>query len=109
MRYFSPDNINFSEQSLMTAGTGSYCKHFAEELLMYYKSKRVILYLRNELGQYDIEDRNSIEPSLKYCEARDVACYQNCYKVTKDFYHASNINIEWLREEESKKLLEAQT
>lgn len=109
MRPISSDNVNLGKQSLITCGTGSCCKRFSEGLIRHYKSKQVILYSIDKLEQYDNEDRHNIKPSLKFCEAGDVECYKNCYKVTKCFYYASNINTEWLREEEPKKLLEAQT
>lgn len=56
MRNFSPKNIDLSQSSiLITGGTGSFGKHFIETLLSKYNPKRVVVYSRDELKQYEME------------------------------------------------------
>ena len=56
MRTFLPKNIDLNGQSiLITGGTGSFGKRFVEELLCHYKPKRIVVYSRDELKQYEME------------------------------------------------------
>ncbi|MGH1403781.1 MAG: UDP-N-acetylglucosamine 4,6-dehydratase (inverting) [Alphaproteobacteria bacterium] len=56
MRSFLPQNIDFNDKAiLITGGTGSFGKHFVETLLKHYNPKRVVVYSRDELKQYEME------------------------------------------------------
>lgn len=56
MRSFLPDNIDLSEQSiLITGGTGSFGKRCVETLIRQHNPKRVVVYSRDELKQYEME------------------------------------------------------
>ena len=56
MRNFLPDKIDLSEQSiLITGGTGSFGKRCVEALICHYKPKRIVVYSRDELKQYEME------------------------------------------------------
>ena len=56
MRSFLPENLDLSQKSiLITGGTGSFGKHFVETLLQKYNPKRIVVYSRDELKQYEME------------------------------------------------------
>lgn len=56
MRSFSPKNLNLDGKSiLVTGGTGSFGKRFISTILDDYKPERLIVYSRDELKQYEME------------------------------------------------------
>lgn len=56
MRYFLPEKLDLSQSSiLITGGTGSFGKYFVEKLLRDYKPKRIVIYSRDELKQYELQ------------------------------------------------------
>lgn len=69
MRDFSPDKIDFNDQSiLITGGTGSFGKKLVETLFANYKPKRVIVYSRDELKQFEMSQTFNLEnyPAIRY-------------------------------------------
>lgn len=70
----SPEGYMFNNQSiLITGGTGSFGQHCVRVLLSRFKPKRVIIYSRDELKQFEMQDHfNSAE--VRYCigDVRDV-------------------------------------
>jgi len=64
MNDFAPGNLNLDGQSiLVTGGTGSFGKHFVRTLLNNYKPKKVIVFSRDELKQYEMAQ---MFPDKKY-------------------------------------------
>jgi|TARA_R110002126_G_scaffold291807_1_gene459764 UDP-N-acetylglucosamine 4,6-dehydratase len=56
MRLFAPDNLDLSDSSiLITGGTGSFGRAFVERLIRDFNPKKVIIYSRDELKQYEME------------------------------------------------------
>jgi UDP-N-acetylglucosamine 4,6-dehydratase len=53
---------------LVTGGTGSFGKHFIKRILERYKPKRLIIYSRDELKQYDMQQAISASeyPFMRY-------------------------------------------
>jgi UDP-N-acetylglucosamine 4,6-dehydratase len=55
MREFLPQNLDLNGKSiLVTGGTGSFGKHFVQTVLENYKPKRLIIYSRDELKQFEM-------------------------------------------------------
>jgi UDP-N-acetylglucosamine 4,6-dehydratase len=50
---------------LITGGTGSFGKHFTKTLLEKYKPKRLVIYSRDELKQFEMQQETN-EPSMRY-------------------------------------------
>ena len=46
---------------LITGGTGSFGKKFTETLLKFYKPKKIIIYSRDELKQFEMQNSKSFE------------------------------------------------
>jgi len=64
----------FNNQSiLITGGTGSFGQHCVDVLLTRYKPKRVIVYSRDELKQFEMQDYFN-QSEIRYCigDVRDV-------------------------------------
>jgi len=60
IRDFSPKNLDLTGQSiLVTGGTGSFGKSFIKKLVQDYKPARVIVYSRDELKQYEMQQEFS--------------------------------------------------
>ncbi len=56
MRTFKAKNLDLSQNSiLITGGTGSFGKSFVETLIKEYKPKRIVVYSRDELKQYEMQ------------------------------------------------------
>jgi len=69
VRDFLPNSLDLTGQSiLITGGTGSFGYQFVETLLKNYKPKRVIIYSRDELKQFEMAQRFNQEefPCLRY-------------------------------------------
>jgi UDP-N-acetylglucosamine 4,6-dehydratase len=59
--------MNWSEQVvLVTGGTGSFGKKFAEIMLQEYKPQKLIIFSRDELKQHDMRANGFDHPSLRY-------------------------------------------
>jgi UDP-N-acetylglucosamine 4,6-dehydratase len=60
--------MNWSEQSvLVTGGTGSFGKKFAELMVRDYHPKRLVIFSRDELKQHDMKASGGFDdPSLRY-------------------------------------------
>ncbi|MAM33937.1 MAG: UDP-N-acetylglucosamine 4,6-dehydratase (inverting) [Micavibrio sp.] len=58
MKTFSPENLSLKDKSiLVTGGTGSFGKHFIKKLIEDYKPARVIIYSRDELKQFEMQQQ----------------------------------------------------
>ncbi len=56
MRLFPPKNLNLEHSSiLITGGTGSFGKAFVEKLVKDFNPKKIVIYSRDELKQYEME------------------------------------------------------
>lgn len=56
----------FNDKSiLITGGTGSFGKHYTRTLLNHYKPRRVIVYSRDELKQFEMQQEFN-EPCMRY-------------------------------------------
>ncbi len=56
IRDFSPKSLNLDGDSiLITGGTGSFGNAFVKKVITNYKPKRVIIYSRDELKQYEMQ------------------------------------------------------
>ena len=53
------------KQILITGGTGSFGKKFVKLLLQEYRPKRVIIYSRDELKQYEMQQQFN-QPCMRY-------------------------------------------
>ena len=53
---------------LVTGGTGSFGQQFVEHVLAHYKPKRLVVFSRDELKQYEMAQRfpESKYPCLRY-------------------------------------------
>lgn len=60
MREFLPKNLNLNDSSiLVTGGTGSFGRNFIETVVQKYKPRKVIVYSRDELKQYEMQQKFS--------------------------------------------------
>jgi UDP-N-acetylglucosamine 4,6-dehydratase/5-epimerase len=67
--------INWSQESiLVTGGTGSFGKKFAEVMLCDYKPQRLVIFSRDELKQHEMRTSGFDHPSMRYFigDVRDV-------------------------------------
>ena len=56
MRNFEPHDLDLSQKSvLITGGTGSFGKRFVETVIQKHNPRRVVVYSRDELKQYEME------------------------------------------------------
>ena len=51
---------------LITGGTGSFGKRFTEGILKRYKPKKVIIYSRDELKQYEMKERFKDHKNIRF-------------------------------------------
>jgi len=68
-RDFSQPWLDLNDKSiLVTGGTGSFGKHFLKSVVARYKPRRVIVYSRDELKQYDMQQEFSMTqyPFIRY-------------------------------------------
>jgi len=69
LREFAPKSLSLNGASLLiTGGTGSFGQRFVERVLEGYSPKRLIIYSRDELKQYEMAQKfpQSRYPSLRY-------------------------------------------
>lgn len=67
MTQAQPTNTNWSEMAiLVTGGTGSFGKKFAETMLRNYGPKKLIIFSRDELKQHEMRVGGFDSPSLRY-------------------------------------------
>ncbi len=60
MRDFKPNNLDLSDGSIfITGGTGSFGRCMVETLVRDYKPRRIVVYSRDELKQYEMEQHLS--------------------------------------------------
>jgi UDP-N-acetylglucosamine 4,6-dehydratase len=69
MHSFAPHNLDLNNKSiLVTGGTGSFGQQFIETILKSYNPRKVVIFSRDELKQYDMAQKLSQEqyPALRY-------------------------------------------
>src|ERR1700709_1061392 len=69
LRDFSQPWLDLNEKSvLVTGGTGSFGKHFLKTVIAQYKPRRLIIFSRDELKQFEMQQEFSQEkyPFLRY-------------------------------------------
>lgn len=64
MRDFSPKSLKLDDMSVFVTGaTGSFGQSFVKRLLDSHKPRRVVIYSRDELKQYEMQQRLSSHPA----------------------------------------------
>ena len=83
-------NIN-NKSILVTGGTGSFGKTFIKYLLKYYKPKKIIIFSRDELKQYDMKQEFREYKSLRFFigDIRDEARLDLATKDVDIIVHAA--------------------
>jgi len=69
LRDFSQPWLDLNDKSvLVTGGTGSFGKHFVKTVLEHYKPRRLIIFSRDELKQYEMQQVFGTEthPCMRY-------------------------------------------
>lgn len=69
MKSFLPTGLDLTGKSIfITGGTGSFGKKIVETLLAHYNPKRIVIYSRDELKQYEMAQQfnPAQHPSLRY-------------------------------------------
>ena len=60
---------------LVTGGTGSFGKKFIETLLKFYKPKKIIVYSRDELKQFEMQNSKSFEKYSNLTSSKNLIRY----------------------------------
>jgi UDP-N-acetylglucosamine 4,6-dehydratase/5-epimerase len=84
--------IDWSEQVvLVTGGTGSFGKKFAEIMLREYRPKRLVIFSRDELKQHDMRTGGFDHPTLRYFigDVRDAGRLQRALAGVTVVVHAA--------------------
>jgi len=84
--------MNWAEQTvLVTGGTGSFGKKFAEIMLREYHPKRLVIFSRDELKQHDMRAAGFDDPSLRYFigDVRDAGRLQRAFAGVTVVVHAA--------------------
>ena len=64
-KLFTKFHLNLNNKSiLITGGTGSFGKHFVKKVISQYQPKRLVIFSRDELKQYDMS--NELDEKNKY-------------------------------------------
>lgn len=81
----------FEQKSvLITGGTGSFGKRFVDTILQNYKPKRIVIYSRDELKQYEMQKRfNSEETRYFIGDVRDGARLSQAMRGIDYVIHAA--------------------
>jgi UDP-N-acetylglucosamine 4,6-dehydratase len=88
MKYMDIDNSSI----LVTGGTGSFGQVFIKHLLKNYNMKRIVVYSRDELKQFEMQQAIS-HPSLRYFlgDIRDIERLKRALRDIKIIVHAAAI------------------
>src|SRR5499433_2925773 len=84
--------MNWSEQSvLVTGGTGSFGKKFAEMMLHEYRPKKLVIFSRDELKQHEMRAAGFDHPSLRYFigDVRDADRLKRAFSGITTVIHAA--------------------
>ncbi len=75
---------------LITGGTGSFGKHFTKTLLQRYKPKRLVIYSRDELKQFEMQQEFN-DPAMRYFigDVRDLPRLIQAMKGIEVVIHAA--------------------
>ena len=83
----------FNKKSiLITGGTGSFGKNFIQLLLKKYKPKKIIIFSRDEVKQYDMQSEfQNSKPVIQYVigDVRDYNRLSNCMLGADYIMHAA--------------------
>ena len=85
-------NMNWAEQVvLVTGGTGSFGRKFAEIMLNEYRPKKLIIFSRDELKQHEMRTSGFDDPSLRYFlgDVRDSQRLQRAFAGVTVVVHAA--------------------
>src|SRR6185437_8568221 len=76
---------------LVTGGTGSFCKAFITELLKNHNPKRVVIYSRDELKQWEVRQLFNDDPRLRWFigDVRDLPRLQRAMHGVDYVIHAA--------------------
>ena len=79
---------------LITGGTGSFGKHLTKSLLERYKPKKIIIYSRDELKQYEMEKqfhKSSNHKKLRFFigDVRDLQRLERAMQEVNIVFHVS--------------------
>ncbi|HTO41005.1 MAG TPA: polysaccharide biosynthesis protein, partial [Rhizomicrobium sp.] len=69
LREFTQPWLDLNDKSVMvTGGTGSFGKHFVKTVIEKYRPRRLIIFSRDELKQYEMQQQFSVEqyPFMRY-------------------------------------------
>ena len=62
LRDFTQPWLDLNDKAvLVTGGTGSFGKHFVQTVIEQYKPRRLVIYSRDELKQYEMQQTSSME------------------------------------------------
>src|SRR6478735_12623325 len=84
--------MNWQEQVvLVTGGTGSFGKQFAEVILRDYHPQKLIVFSRDELKQHDMRSSGFDHPSLRYFigDVRDASRLERAFSGVTVVVHAA--------------------
>ncbi|MEZ4711341.1 MAG: UDP-N-acetylglucosamine 4,6-dehydratase (inverting) [Caldilineaceae bacterium] len=84
--------MNWSELSvLITGGTGSFGKKFAEIMLKEYQPRRLIIFSRDELKQHEMRTSGFDHPSVRYFigDVRDGSRLERAFRHVDIVVHAA--------------------
>jgi UDP-N-acetylglucosamine 4,6-dehydratase/5-epimerase len=74
MRDFSQPWLDLNDKSvLVTGGTGSFGKHFLKTVIAQYKPRRLIIFSRDELKQFEMQQEFS-QKNIPSCAISSVMC-----------------------------------
>ena len=83
---FAPDQLDLSDKTvLVTGGTGSFGKQFISTVLKKYDPRKIIVYSRDELKQYEMSQLFPIKdfPAIRYLIG-DVRDYDRLTMAMRD-------------------------
>ena len=76
---------------LITGGTGSFGKKFIQVMLKEYHPEKIIIYSRDELKQYEMQNSGINDPRLRYFigDVRDLDRMKRAFQGVDIVVHAA--------------------
>src|SRR5688572_20117218 len=84
--------MNIEGQSvLVTGGTGSFGRQFVQTLLTHHRPKRIIVFSRDELKQYEMKQQHGDNPVLRFFlgDVRDAERLYRAFQGVDCVVHAA--------------------